>query len=124
MRVTMWKWMVEALKLDPNLHQDTIGKLTSRAFDWCNKNVVVPVLNYTFLISKVQNYYSLQFNCFEEKIEIFPSVLFLQYLSTGSMVFSKSTNDSPISTLRPVVTGPPFIPPFFYCQFLCILQKR
>jgi hypothetical protein len=33
MRVTMGKWMVEALKLDPNLHQDAIGKPTSRAID-------------------------------------------------------------------------------------------
>ncbi len=55
MRVTMGDLMVWALKLDPSLHQDTIGKLASRAFDWCNNNVVVPVLNHALLISKVQN---------------------------------------------------------------------
>ena len=55
MRVTMGDLLVWALKLDPSLHQDTIGKLSSRAFDWCNKNVVVPVLNCTLLISKVKN---------------------------------------------------------------------
>ena len=44
--------LVWALKLDTSLHQDTIGKPTSRAIDWYNKNVVVPVLNYTLLISK------------------------------------------------------------------------
>ena len=43
MRVTMGDLMVWALKLDPSYHQDTIGKLLSRAFDWYNKNVVVPV---------------------------------------------------------------------------------
>ncbi len=30
----------------------TSGKLSSRAFDWCNKNVVVPVKNYNLLIYK------------------------------------------------------------------------
>jgi len=39
-RVTMGDLLVWALKLDPSLHQDTIGKISSRAFDWCNKNVV------------------------------------------------------------------------------------
>ena len=44
MRVTMGDLLVWALKLDPSLHQDTIGKLSSsRAFDWCNKNVAVSV---------------------------------------------------------------------------------
>jgi hypothetical protein len=43
MRVTMGDLMVWALKLDPSLHQDTTGKLSSRAFDWWNKNIVVPV---------------------------------------------------------------------------------
>ncbi len=51
----MGKWMVEAQKLDPNLHQDTIGKPTSRAIDWGNSNVVVRVQNSTLLISKAQN---------------------------------------------------------------------
>jgi hypothetical protein len=41
MRVTMGDLMVWALKLDPNLNQNTIGKLSSRAFDWCNKNAIV-----------------------------------------------------------------------------------
>jgi hypothetical protein len=43
MRVMMGNLLIWALKLDPSLHQDTIGKLSSRAFDWCNKNLVVPV---------------------------------------------------------------------------------
>ena len=43
MRVTMGDLLVWALKLDPSLHQDTIGKLLSSAFDWCYKNVVVPL---------------------------------------------------------------------------------
>jgi hypothetical protein len=34
MRVTMGDLLVWALKLDPSLHQDTIGKLSSMAFDW------------------------------------------------------------------------------------------
>jgi hypothetical protein len=33
MRVTMGDLLVWALKLDPILHQDTIGKLSARAFD-------------------------------------------------------------------------------------------
>jgi hypothetical protein len=37
MRVAMGDLMVWAQKLDLSLHQDTIGKSTSRAFDWCNK---------------------------------------------------------------------------------------
>jgi hypothetical protein len=45
MRVTMGDLLVLALKLDPSLHQDTIGKLSSGAFDWCNKIVVVPERN-------------------------------------------------------------------------------
>jgi hypothetical protein len=43
MRVTMGDLMVWALKLDPNLHQSTIGKLSSRAFDRCNINAMVPL---------------------------------------------------------------------------------
>jgi hypothetical protein len=35
--------LVWALKLDPSLHQDTIEKLSSKAFDWCNNDVVVLV---------------------------------------------------------------------------------
>jgi hypothetical protein len=55
MRVVMGKQMVEAEKLNPNLHQDTIGKPTSRAINWCNNNIVVTVWNNTLSISKVQN---------------------------------------------------------------------
>ncbi len=40
MRVVMGDLMVWAQKLDLSIHQNTNGKLTSRAFDWCNKNVV------------------------------------------------------------------------------------
>ncbi len=47
MRVTMGDLMVWALKLDPDLHQNTIGKHSSRAFDWCNKNVLVQLWNDT-----------------------------------------------------------------------------
>ena len=43
MRDTMGKLIVWALKLDQSFRQDIIGKLSSRAYDWCNKNVVVPV---------------------------------------------------------------------------------
>jgi hypothetical protein len=35
--------IVVPLKLDPSFHQDIIGKLSSRAFDWCNNNVGVPL---------------------------------------------------------------------------------
>jgi hypothetical protein len=41
MRVAMGDLMVWAQKLDLSLHLDTIGKPRSRAFDSCNKNVVV-----------------------------------------------------------------------------------
>jgi hypothetical protein len=41
MRVTMGALMVWALKLDQNLHQNKIGKLSSRTFNWCNKNAMV-----------------------------------------------------------------------------------
>jgi len=43
MRVTMGDLMVWALQFDPSFHKDTIGKLSSRAYDWFNKNVVVSV---------------------------------------------------------------------------------
>jgi hypothetical protein len=43
MMVKIGDLMVCAPKLDSNLHQNTIGKLSSRAFDWCNKNAMVPV---------------------------------------------------------------------------------
>jgi hypothetical protein len=42
-RVTMGDLMVWALKLGPNLHQNTIGKLSSKTFDWCNKNAMIPL---------------------------------------------------------------------------------
>jgi hypothetical protein len=41
MRVAMGDSTVWHQKLDLCLLQDTIGKLTSRAFDWCNKNAMV-----------------------------------------------------------------------------------
>jgi hypothetical protein len=37
MRVMMGDLMVWALKLDPNNHQNIIGKLSSKAFEWCKK---------------------------------------------------------------------------------------
>jgi hypothetical protein len=40
MRVAMGDFMVWAQKLDLSVHQNTNGKPTSRAFDWCNTNVV------------------------------------------------------------------------------------
>ncbi len=40
MRVARGDFMVWAQKLDLSIHQNTNGKPTSRAFDWCNKNVV------------------------------------------------------------------------------------
>ena len=43
MRFTMGKLIIVPLKLDPSFHQDIIGKLSSRAFDWCNNNVGVPL---------------------------------------------------------------------------------
>jgi hypothetical protein len=43
MRVMMGYLMVWALNLVPNLHQSTIGKLSSRAFDRFNKNAIVPL---------------------------------------------------------------------------------
>jgi hypothetical protein len=42
-RVTMGDWLVWGQFLDPNVNQDTIGKLWSRTFDYCNKNIVVLV---------------------------------------------------------------------------------
>jgi hypothetical protein len=39
-RVAMGDFMVWAQKLDQSVHQNTNGKPTSRAFDWCNKNIV------------------------------------------------------------------------------------
>jgi hypothetical protein len=40
-RVTMGEMLVWGQVLDPNFNQDTIGKLSSKAFDWCNKNAMV-----------------------------------------------------------------------------------
>jgi hypothetical protein len=47
--------MVRSQKFDPNVHQDTIGKLFSAAFYWCHKNMVVPVEKHTIIIFKVLN---------------------------------------------------------------------
>jgi hypothetical protein len=41
MRVAMGDSTIWGQKLDLSLHQDTIGKPTSRAFDWCNINAMV-----------------------------------------------------------------------------------
>jgi hypothetical protein len=41
MRVAMGDLTNWGQKLNLSLHQDTIGKPTSRAFDWCNKNAMV-----------------------------------------------------------------------------------
>jgi hypothetical protein len=43
MRVAMGDLAVWGQNLHLSLHQDTIGKLTSRAFDWCKKNAKVPL---------------------------------------------------------------------------------
>jgi hypothetical protein len=40
MRVAMGDFTVWAQKLDLSVHQNAVGKPTSRAFDLCNKNVV------------------------------------------------------------------------------------
>jgi hypothetical protein len=40
MRVAMGDFMVWAQKLDLSVHQNTNGKPTSTAFNWCSKNVV------------------------------------------------------------------------------------
>ncbi len=54
-RVTMGDWLVWGQCLDPNVNQDTIGKLWSRTFDWCDKNMVVFVPNHMIIILKVLN---------------------------------------------------------------------
>jgi hypothetical protein len=40
MRIVAGDFMVWAQKLDLSIHQNTNGKPTSRAFNWCNKNIV------------------------------------------------------------------------------------
>ncbi len=40
MRVAMGDFLVWAQKLDLSVHQNINGKPTSRAFYWCNKNIV------------------------------------------------------------------------------------
>jgi hypothetical protein len=40
-RVTTGDWLVWGQYFDPNINQDTIGKLSSRVYDWCDKNMVV-----------------------------------------------------------------------------------
>jgi hypothetical protein len=42
-RVLVEKWMVWAKNMDPNVHEDTIRKLSSRASYWCNNYMVVYV---------------------------------------------------------------------------------
>jgi hypothetical protein len=41
MRVAKGDLTVWGQKLDLSLHQNTIGKPTSKAFDWCDKNAMV-----------------------------------------------------------------------------------
>jgi hypothetical protein len=55
MRVTMREWLVWGQISDPNINQDTIGKLQSRAFYWCNKNEIVLLQKDTQFISKGEN---------------------------------------------------------------------
>jgi hypothetical protein len=35
------KWIVWGQILDPNIDQDTVRKLSSTAFYWCHKNMVI-----------------------------------------------------------------------------------
>ena len=44
MRVAMGDFMVWAQKLGLIVHQNTNTKPTSRAFDWCNTNLVSPTV--------------------------------------------------------------------------------
>jgi hypothetical protein len=55
-RVTMGERLVWGQISDPNVNQDTVGKLWSRAFLWCNKNAKVPMWNNTLIISKDTKY--------------------------------------------------------------------
>ncbi len=55
-RVTTGERLVWGQISDPNVNQDTIGKLWSRAFYWCNKNAMVPTWNDNLLISKGKKY--------------------------------------------------------------------
>jgi hypothetical protein len=48
----MGDWLVWGQLFDPNVNQDTIGKLSSRAFDWCKKNMVVLARNHTKITRK------------------------------------------------------------------------
>jgi hypothetical protein len=40
-RITTGDRLVWGQYLEPNVNQDAVGKLSSRAFDWCNKNMAV-----------------------------------------------------------------------------------
>ncbi len=55
-RVTMGECLVWGQLSDPNVNQDTIGKLWSRAFYWCNKYAKVLLWNNTLFISKGTKY--------------------------------------------------------------------
>ncbi len=55
-RVTMGEWLVWGPFLDPNVNQDTVGKLSSRVFYWCNTYMVVPVPNHTIIIVEGTKY--------------------------------------------------------------------
>ncbi len=49
-------WAVLVIVISIILNQDTVGKLWSRAFYWCNKNAMVSLWNNTLLISKGTKY--------------------------------------------------------------------
>jgi hypothetical protein len=49
-RVTMGEQLVWGQISDPNVNQDKVGKLSSRAFYRCNTTMVVPVPNHTIII--------------------------------------------------------------------------
>ena len=55
-RVTRGEKLVWGQISDPNINQDTVGKLSSRAFYWCNTNMVVPVPNHTIIIVEGTKY--------------------------------------------------------------------
>ncbi len=53
MRVAMGDFMVWAQKLDLSVHQNTNGKLTSRAFDWCDNKTSFHPVWYSSLSQKL-----------------------------------------------------------------------
>ena len=55
-RVTMGEQLVWGQISDPNVNQDKVGKLSSRAFHWCNTNMVVLVPNYMIIMVEGTKY--------------------------------------------------------------------